>query len=85
MGNLADHLWLIKEDRPLRVFGPVFGMLAACSIALAWLLFLTYLDTGLVPRLPTAVLSTALMLVVYQSRHCLSARGVSARTQRTHS
>ena len=37
-------------------------MAAVSSIALAIPIVMTYLETGLVPRLPTAVLATGLML-----------------------
>jgi glycosyltransferase involved in cell wall biosynthesis len=56
---------LLKEERPLSFFGAIFGVLAAASIGLAYPLFITYLETGLVPRLPTGVLCTALMLLAF--------------------
>jgi hypothetical protein len=39
--------------------------LAATSIGLAIPIVVTFLETGLVPRLPTAVLSTGLMLLAF--------------------
>ena len=45
-------------------------MLALASTVLAWPVVLTYLETGLVPRLPTAVLSTGLMLLGFLSLAC---------------
>jgi len=39
--------------------------LAAISIGLAVPILLTYLEQGIVPRLPTALLSTGLMLVAF--------------------
>ena len=42
-------------------------MLAVSSIVLAWPLFTSYLETGLVPRLPTAVLVTGLMVLAFMS------------------
>ena len=41
------------------------ALLALTSVGLALPLFVTYLETGLVPRLPTAVLSTGLMLLAF--------------------
>ena len=38
-------------------------MLALLSITLAIPLIVSYLDTGLVPRIPTAILTTGIMLV----------------------
>lgn len=63
-------LRLIKEERPLGFFGLIFVALAATSILLAWPLLETYLDTGLVPRFPTAILSTGLMLLAFLSLAC---------------
>jgi glycosyltransferase involved in cell wall biosynthesis len=67
---LKTIVWLTKEERPLQFFGALFALLAVSSLVLAWPLLLTYLDTGLVPRLPTAVLSTALMLLAFLSLAC---------------
>jgi len=67
---LRTIVWLVKEERPLQFFGTVFALLAATSLLLAWPLLLTYLETGLVPRLPTAILSSALMLLGFLSLAC---------------
>ena len=40
------------------------------SIGLAIPIFITYVQEGLVPRLPTAVLSTGLMLLAFLSLAC---------------
>ncbi|MBU6427908.1 MAG: glycosyltransferase [Cyanobacteria bacterium REEB65] len=53
---------LVKEERPLSFFGSIGGIFAAASLVLAWPVVAEYLRTGLVPRLPTAVLATGLML-----------------------
>ena len=58
---------LVRDERPLRFFGLVGVALAACSLLLGWPIISTYLETGLVPRLPTALLSTALMLLAFLS------------------
>ena len=44
--------------------------LAIVSIGLAIPIFVTYVEEGLVPRLPTAVLSTGLMLLAFLSFAC---------------
>lgn len=67
---LRTILTMIKEERPLKFFGIVSIVLAIASIVLAWPLFLTYLDTGLVPRFPTAILSTGLMLLAFLTLAC---------------
>ncbi|WP_419468822.1 glycosyltransferase family 2 protein [Azospirillum brasilense] len=61
---------LVKEERPLPFFFAIFAALAAASVILAWPVVATYLQTGLVPRLPTAVLSTGLMLLGFLSLTC---------------
>jgi glycosyltransferase involved in cell wall biosynthesis len=53
---------LFKTERPLAFFSIGFGICALVSILLAIPLFETYIGTGLVPRLPTALLCVALML-----------------------
>ena len=67
---LKTILLLVKEERPLPFFTALFGLLALCSVFLAWPVLLTYLDTGLVPRLPTALLSTGVMLLAFLSLTC---------------
>jgi glycosyltransferase involved in cell wall biosynthesis len=61
---------LVKEERPLGAFTITAAILAFISVAIAWPLFATYFETGLVPRLPTAVLATALMLLAFLSLTC---------------
>lgn len=58
---------LIREERPLAFFGCLFLIFAALSIILAWPIFITYINTGMVPRFPTAILSTGLMLLAFLS------------------
>jgi hypothetical protein len=61
---------LVKEERPLPFFAAVFAVLAALSLGLALPVADTYLHTGLVPRLPTALLATGLMLLAFLSLAC---------------
>jgi glycosyltransferase involved in cell wall biosynthesis len=67
---LKTIVWLTKTERPLHFFGLIFAILAAASVTLAWPLFTTFLETGLVPRFPTALLSTGLMLLAFLSMAC---------------
>jgi hypothetical protein len=64
-------LWTIIElyrsERPLRFFGAIAILLAVASIVFAVPIFITFAETGLVPRLPTAVLSTGLMVMAFLS------------------
>lgn len=66
----ATIVFLFKEVRPARFFGALFLLLALVSLILATPLFLTYLETGLVPRLPTAVLATGIMLLGFLTGLC---------------
>jgi len=61
---------LTKEERPMLVFGTLALLLALASLILAWPLFITYVDTGLVPRFPTAILATGLMVLAFLSIAC---------------
>ena len=54
---------LFRIERPLQFFGLIGAMLVLVSIVLAVPVVRTYFATGLVPRLPTAVLVTGLMLL----------------------
>jgi glycosyltransferase involved in cell wall biosynthesis len=58
---------LVKGERPLAFFTGVFALFAAFAIALGAPVVTTFLETGLVPRLPTAVLSTGLMVLAFLS------------------
>ncbi|HET9688589.1 MAG TPA: glycosyltransferase family 2 protein [Pseudolabrys sp.] len=53
---------LYRAERPLAFYTGVGAAAAVSSIAFAIPIVVTYLETGLVPRLPTAVLATGLML-----------------------
>lgn len=61
---------LIKEEKPLAFFGWTAAVLAVAAIGLAFPIFVTFSETGLVPRLPTAVLATGLVLVSFLSLTC---------------
>jgi len=63
-------LKLYRAERPLALFGSFGIALALIAIGLAIPIFITYLQQGLVPRLPTAVLSTGLMLLAFLSIAC---------------
>ncbi len=54
---------LYRIERPVLFFGSLGGLLLVAGILLAIPLLLTYLDTGLVPRVPTAVLITGMTIV----------------------
>lgn len=54
---------LYRIERPLWFFGGIGALLAALAVVLAIPLALTYAQTGLVPRFPTAILVTGLMIL----------------------
>jgi hypothetical protein len=61
---------LYRAERPLPLFGSLGIGLAIISVGLAIPILITYLQEGLVPRLPTAVLSMGLMLLAFLSIAC---------------
>ncbi|OYQ34908.1 glycosyl transferase [Niveispirillum lacus] len=61
---------LIKEERPMQSFGLIAVLMALVSVIIAVPLFITYYETGLVPRFPTAVLATGLGLLSFLSLTC---------------
>lgn len=60
---LFTMLRLFSAERPLLFYSLYAAGLALISIVLAVPIVLTYAHTGLVPRFPTAILSTGLMLL----------------------
>ncbi|HEX3858768.1 MAG TPA: glycosyltransferase [Pseudolabrys sp.] len=60
---LSTIIKLYRAERPLPFFTAIGITLAVVSIGFAIPVVATYLETGLVPRLPTAVLSMGLMLL----------------------
>ncbi len=54
---------LVKDERPLQLFGLVAVALALTAMALGVPLVLTFIETGLVPRFPTAILAVGLMVL----------------------
>src|SRR6201999_2310527 len=64
---LNTILKLYRSEKPLRFFCAIGAFLALVSIGLAIPILVTYLQEGVVPRLPTAVLSTGLMIVAVLS------------------
>ncbi len=61
---------LAKEERPLWFFGFIGVAFAMLSIGISIPIFVEYFRTGLVPRFPTAILATGLMLLAWLSFVC---------------
>ena len=64
---LRTILLLVQRERPLMFFSAAAAVLLLAAILLALPLLATFLETGLVPRLPTAVLATGLALLSFLS------------------
>jgi len=58
---------LYRIERPVLFYGSIAALLTLTAIILAIPLLLTYLDTGLVPRFPTAILATGLIIIAVLS------------------
>jgi glycosyltransferase involved in cell wall biosynthesis len=54
---------LYRVERPVLFYGSVGALILAVAVVLSIPLVLTYLDTGLVPRVPTAILITGMAIV----------------------
>ncbi len=63
-------LRLYRAERPLSLFGAFGIALIITSVGLAIPIIITYVQEGIVPRLPTAVLSTGLMVLAFLSIAC---------------
>ena len=60
---LKTILTLYRVERPALFYGSIGALLLIVAIILAVPLAVTYIDTGLVPRLPTAVLVTGMTII----------------------
>ncbi|MGD0142861.1 MAG: glycosyltransferase family 2 protein [Rhizomicrobium sp.] len=58
---------LVREERPLIFFSGIFALLALLSLLVGTPVVLEFYRTGFVPRLPTALLATALMILAFLS------------------
>jgi hypothetical protein len=61
---------LVKGERPLAFFSIVSAALAALAGALSTPVVLTYFETGLVPRLPLAILTMGIILLGFVGLAC---------------
>ena len=60
---LTTIVTLYRIERPVLFYGSIGALLVALAMVLAIPLAITYLDTGLVPRFPTAILVTGMIIV----------------------
>jgi glycosyltransferase involved in cell wall biosynthesis len=67
---LRTILVLVKEERPLTFFSLAGLVLMLLGLGLGLVVMIEFLRTGLVPRLPTAVLAASLMILSFLSFVC---------------
>jgi glycosyltransferase involved in cell wall biosynthesis len=70
MRILHSIVLLVKEERPLQFFALIGVLLLLAGFGVALPVIVEFLHTGLVPRLPTAVLSTGLVLLSFLALVC---------------
>jgi glycosyltransferase involved in cell wall biosynthesis len=67
---LGTIFYLTREERPLIFFAAISLLFAAVAAIIGAPVVSEYFSTGLVPRLPTAVLATGLMVIAFLSLTC---------------
>jgi hypothetical protein len=67
---LGTIFYLTREERPLIFFAMISLLFAAVAAIIGAPVVSEYFRTGLVPRLPTAVLATGLMVIAFLSLTC---------------
>ena len=60
---LKTIVTLYRIERPVLFFGSIGALLLAAAVVLSIPLVITYLNTGLVPRFPTAILVTGMTII----------------------
>ena len=61
---------LVRQERPLQLFATASAILATTSVVLFVPILIEFIETGLVLRFPTAILSTGLMILAFLSLVC---------------
>jgi hypothetical protein len=64
---LSTIIGLIKQELPMAFFGGISVFLAALSLIVAYPVVVEFAHTGLVPRFPTAIAATGIMLAAFLS------------------
>lgn len=54
---------LIKEERPLPFFSTISALLLLIALTIGYPIIIEFMETGLVPRLPTATLAAAISVI----------------------
>ena len=79
---LRTMLNLFSTERPLAFYGAISAVLVVAAVMLGIPLILTYLQTGLVPRIPTAILVTTLLVIAALSSLVGLVLGAVTRSRR---
>jgi glycosyltransferase involved in cell wall biosynthesis len=79
---LRTMLNLFSTERPLAFYGAISTVLVVAAVVLGIPLILTYLQTGLVPRIPTAILVTTLLVIAALSSLVGLVLGAVTRSRR---
>ncbi len=61
---------LVRDERPLLFFAGAAALLVLLALVVAAPIFVTYAQTGLVPRFPSVILATGMMLLASLSFAC---------------
>jgi len=75
---------LYRDYQPLKFFGIIALLLAAVSLVLFVPVFSDFLKTGLVPRFPTLIVSTVMMLSAFLSLVCGLILDTNAKNSRKY-
>jgi len=67
---LTKIAMMYRTLKPLQFYGAVAAMLFALALAIGTPVVVTYVETGLVPRLPSAVLAASLIQIGFLSLAC---------------
>lgn len=70
MRILRTILTLVQHERPLPLFGCLGAIFLGSGVVLGTPVVVEFLNTGLVPRMPTAILATGLVLLASLSLAC---------------
>ena len=67
---LREIVKLIEQERPLRFFAFIMAILLSSALGLGVPVIISFLHSGLVERLPTALLSASLVLLAFLALGC---------------
>lgn len=67
---LKTIIHLVKEEKPFGFFSSIAAVVALAALVLGFPVITHFMETGLVPKLPTALLASALMILSFLSFSC---------------